>query len=351
MKAVVFHGREDIRVEDVPEPFPGTGQVKLRTAFCGICGTDVHLYYDPETSGSDLTQPHPLTGAMAPQILGHEFSGTVVELGEGVTGLGVGDRVTCYPVYWCGECPSCVAGRHACCPRAGFHGVTSHGGGLAAFTTVLAEQCIALPDNVDLRTGALVEPMAVSWRAVRRSGAAANSSVLVIGAGPIGIGVFIALRARGVERIVVSEPSATRRAAIAGVGATRVIDPTVTDLAEEVGALTDGNGVDVVIDAAGVAGPLVHAIDLLAPGGIAVIVGVHSGPIQVNPLQLLLNELTLTSVKAYDKQDFAEALEAMSQGCVDTTGWVEDIGLEDVERTIVSLRAGQGVKALVTVAE
>ena len=188
MKAVVFHGREDIRVEDVPEPSPGPGQVKLRNAYCGICGTDIHMYYDPETSGSDVTQPHPLTGAMPPQVLGHEFSGTVVELGVGVTELVVGDRVTCYPVYWCGECPSCLAGRHACCPKAGFHGVTSHGGGLAAFTTVLAEQCIALPDSVDLRTGALAEPMAVCWRAARRSGATADSSVLIVGAGPMASG-------------------------------------------------------------------------------------------------------------------------------------------------------------------
>lgn len=351
MKAVVFHGLEDIRVEDVPEPSPGAGQVKLRNAYCGICGTDIHLYYDPATSGSDLTQPHPLTGAMSPQILGHEFSGTVVELGAGVTGLAVGDRVACYPVYWCGECPSCLAGRHACCPKAGFHGVTSHGGGLATFTTVLAEQCIVLPDNVDLRTGALTEPMAVSWRAARRSGATAVSSVLIVGAGPIGIGAFIALRARGVERILVSEPSASRRSAIAGMGASRVVDPTTSDLAQAVGELTDGHGVDIVIDAAGVAEPLVQAIGLLAPGGIAVIVGVHGAPIEVDPLQLLLNELTITSVKAYDKRDFAEALEAMSQGGFDTAGWVEDVGLDDVERTIISLRAGRGVKVLVTVAE
>lgn len=348
MKAVVFHGLQDIRVEDVPEPSPGTGQVKLRNAYCGICGTDIHLYYDPETSGSDLTRPHPLTGAMAPQILGHEFSGTVVELGAGVTGLMVGDRVTCYPVYWCGECPSCLAGRHACCPKAGFHGVTSHGGGLAAFTTVLAEQCIVLPDNVDLRTGALAEPMAVSWRAVRRSGATAESSVLIIGAGPIGIGAFVALRARGVERILVSEPSATRRSAIAGLGAS-VVDPAATVLTEAVGQLTGGHGVDVVIDAAGVGEPLLQAIGLLAPGGIAVIVGVHGAPVQIDPLQLLLNELTLTSVKAYDKRDFAEALEAMSQGGLDTTGWVEDVGLDDVESTIISLRAGHGVKVVVSV--
>lgn len=352
MRAVVFYGREDVRVEEVPEPpSPGPGQVKLENAFVGICGSDLHVYFDPERSGTDFTRPHPLTGAMPPQILGHEFSGTVVELGENVTGLAVGDRVTCYSVYWCGACAACREGRHACCPLAGWHGVTSHGGGLAAYTTVSAAQCMKLPNSVDLRTGALVEPMAASWRAARRSGAGPGSTALVIGAGPIGIGAFIALRARGVERILVTEPSPERRAAIGGLGATHVVDPATTDLGAAVAELSDGEGIDVAIDAAGKAGPLAEAMRLLRAGGIAVVLGVHAEAITVDPLDMLLRELTLTCVKAYDKTDFAQVIEAMSRGLYPTTGWVSEVALEDTERTIHELHSGVGVKAMVRVAD
>src|SRR5579862_9613523 len=103
MKAARLHGRQDIRVEDVPEPSPGQGQVKLRNAFAGICGSDLHVYFEPELLGYGI-RPHPLTGSVPPQILGHEFSGTVVELGDGVDRVRVGDRAAVYPAYSCGTC-------------------------------------------------------------------------------------------------------------------------------------------------------------------------------------------------------------------------------------------------------
>lgn len=231
MKAVVFHGKEDVRVEDVAEPRAGKGMVKLRNAYAGICGSDLHVYFSPESSGMDYTRPHPVTGSMAPQILGHEFSGTVAELGEGVTNLAAGDRVSVWPIYYCGECAACEKGLYNVCRKIGFHGLTSDGGGMAKYTTVPADRLHKLPRNVDLRMGALVEPMAVSWHAVERGRIEAGQTALVSGAGPIGIGVWFALRARGVETIIVSEPSEGRRAAIAGVGANILVDPTSEDLA------------------------------------------------------------------------------------------------------------------------
>ncbi|CAB4946930.1 unannotated protein [freshwater metagenome] len=351
MKAVVFHAKQDLRIEDVAEPTPLPGQVKLKNAHVGICGTDLHVYYDPDTCGSDFSKPHPITGAQPPQILGHEFSGTVVEVGDGVEDLKVGDRVAAWPIYHCGTCHPCLTGRPAGCTTAGFHGLTSHGGGLATYTTLKATQCFKLPDSVDLRLGALVEPMSVGWRAVRRSGAGKGSRALVIGAGPIGISVFIALREHGVEDIFVSEPSAMRRAAIAGVGATHVIDPMSTDLAKAIADLTGGAGVDFVFDAAGIVAALDQGISLLAPGGSAVIIGVHSTTMIVDPLTLLLREITIGGSCAYDRQDFAEVIEAMSRGVYDPTGWVADVAFNDVESTIVALHSGQGVKALVTIGE
>ncbi len=138
MKAAKFYAKEDLRIEDVPEPKPGPGQVKLRNAYSGICGSDLHVYYSPEASGMDFTVPHPVTGSTLPQILGHEFSGTVTELGEGVTDVKIGDRVAVWPIYFCGSCPACRRGRFNICQRIGFHGVTSDGGGMAEYTVVAA---------------------------------------------------------------------------------------------------------------------------------------------------------------------------------------------------------------------
>ena len=115
MRAARFHAQEDVRIEEVDEPSPGAGQVKLRNGYAGICGSDLHVFYSPENSGLDFSTPHPLTGSMPPQVLGHEFSGTVVELGEGVDGVAVGDRVAVWPVYHCGTCAACSKGMVNAC--------------------------------------------------------------------------------------------------------------------------------------------------------------------------------------------------------------------------------------------
>ena len=162
MKALQFHGKEDVRDDEVPEPSPGPGEVKLRNAYSGICGSDLHIYYAPDASGMDFSQPHPLTGATLPQILGHEFAGTVVQVGQGVTDVAVGDEVAVWGIYSCGECDACRKGLPNACVKITFHGVYSDGGGMAEYTTVTADRLHKLPDNVDLKMGALVEPMSVA---------------------------------------------------------------------------------------------------------------------------------------------------------------------------------------------
>ncbi|MGY1639233.1 2,3-butanediol dehydrogenase [Geodermatophilus sp. SYSU D00742] len=349
MKAARFHAREDVRVEEVEEPAPGPGQVKLRNAYAGICGSDLHVYYTPESSGLDYTTPHPLTGSMPPQVLGHEFSGTVVELGEGVDRVAVGDRVAVWPVYHCGTCAACRKGMVNTCRSFGFHGLTSDGGGMAEYTTVPATMLHRLPDEVDLRMGALVEPMAVAWHAVDTSGIRPGQAALVAGAGPIGIGLWFALRARGVETVVVSEPSAARRAAVAGLGATRVVDPTTGDLAAAVAEATGGDGVDVAFDAAGAGAAVVQAVGLLAPGGRLVVVALHEKAFEFDPTMLVFGETSMTGVLAYLPRDFDAVIAAMAEGRYDATGWVEEIGVDDVVAAFGRLRGGAGMKILVRV--
>lgn len=346
MRAVVFHGKEDVRVETVPEPDVAPGEVKIRTAFAGICGSDLHAYYEPEATGIDFTKPHPLTGAMAPQILGHEFSGTIVEVGEGVDSVAVGDRVAVWPVYFCGTCAACRRGRVNACRQIAFHGLSAHGGGMSEFTTVPASKVHKLPENVSLQMGALVEPMAVAWHAVERSGVQAGGTALIAGGGPIGIGVWFALRAHGVENILVSEPSAERRAKLEALGA-KTIDPLTEDLGAAVVAATGGDGFDVAFDAAGAGPALLSALMFLAPGGKVVLVAVHARPVEIHPALLVVGETGIEGALAYLPEDFDGVIDAMSRGMYDTTGWVDEIGYDGVVPTLAELRAGRGMKVLV----
>lgn len=346
MRAARYYGREDIRIEEVVEPAPGVGEVKLKNAFAGICGSDLHAYFAPENLAIDLSQPHPLTGATPPLILGHEFSGTVVEIGEGVTDVAEGDRVAVWPVYYCGRCAACRNKKYNLCPDIGFHGITSKGGGTAAFTTIAANKVHKLPESVDLRLGALVEPMAVGWHAVRRSGARAGQSALIAGAGPIGIGIWFALRAQGVDRVIVSEPSESRRGVLQRLGAVAV-DPTATDPGAAVAELTNGDGIDVAFDAAGAAAATTQALASLTPGGRLVIVAFHERPIDFNPSSIIMLETEVVGANAHLPEDFDEVIAAMAVGAYDTTGWVDETDLDGLVEIMHTLRSGSGTKMLV----
>ncbi|UNX54767.1 2,3-butanediol dehydrogenase [Georgenia sp. TF02-10] len=345
MRAARFHGTQDLRVDHIDEPAPGRGQVKLKNAFAGICGSDLHMYFAPLPEGSEYPK-HPLTGAGLPQVLGHEFSGTVVELGADVDGVAVGDRVAVWPVYYCGRCAACRQGRYNACRMIGFHGLTADGGGMAEFTTVPASQLHKLPDAVDLRLGALVEPMAVAWHAVERSGIRPGQSALVAGAGPIGIGVWFALKAHGVDRVIVSEPSAPRRATIGALGAD-VLDPVNEDLPARVADLTGGDGVEAAFDAAGAGPAIASALPLLAPGANLVVVAIHERPMEFLPTALVMAETEIRGALAYLPADFDAVIDAMARGVYDTTGWVDEIGLDGVASALQTLREGKGAKFLV----
>ena len=145
MRAAMYYGNHKLEIEDIPEPTPGQGQVKVRVSRNGICGTDLHEYYDgPIFIPPD--QPHPLTGKHMPLVIGHEFSGTVSEVGAGVTDVGEGDRVTIEPVYRCGHCRPCKSGHYNLCTSVGFHGLMADGG-MAEYTVVPREQVHKLPDS------------------------------------------------------------------------------------------------------------------------------------------------------------------------------------------------------------
>lgn len=347
MKALRFHGREDVRVEVVAEPQPGPDEVKIRNAYSGICGSDLHIYYTPESSGMDFTKPHPTTGAELPQILGHEFSGEVIEVGSDVTSVVAGDNVAVWPIYYCEDCVACEAGIFNACLNIGFHGIYSKGGGMAEFTTIRADKVHKLPKSLDLKMGALVEPMAVAWHAVMRSGIQPGQTALIAGAGPIGIGLWFALRANGVETVLISEPNKARRAAIKLLGADLLIDPLVDDFGEKIRMITEGRGVDFAFDASGSGPAIGQAIEALVPRGRLVVVAVHEKGFDFNPLALVMGEKEIIGVLGYTPQDFDAVIAAMNSGSYDTNGWVETTTLDEVASAFKRLRSGQGMKILV----
>lgn len=347
MRAVVFHGAGDIRIEDVPIPEPGPGQIALAPAYNGLCGSDLHEYQVGPLVIP--TSPHPLTGAELPVILGHEFSGTITAVGDGVVDFAIGDRIAVEPLYHCGTCRPCTSGAYNVCSQVAFHGLMAHGGGMSEVTVIDASMAHRLPDGVTLEQGALVEPMAVAHHAIRRAQPLPGEPAVVFGAGPIGIGAWFALRAAGADPIIVVEPSPVRRAAIGALGAEVVLDPTVTDVYAEVMAMTHGEGAALTIDAAGVPDVALASLGVLRPRGRAVSAAVHMSTVPVFP-SILLTEITWTGSLAYTSEDFTAVIEAMSNGDYRTDGWVTHVPLDEVVSAFDQLGNAEAIKILVDVA-
>lgn len=345
MKALVLHGADDLRLEDLDLPVPGDGEVLVRVAFNGICGSDLSVV----RSGYVATEPHPLTGAHGPQVLGHEFSGTIEQLGAGVTQLRVGDRVAVQPSYSCGSCPRCRDGLAHLCVVVAFHGLSAHGGGLSELTVVPAQNAHPLPESVSLRQGAVVEPLAVALHGVRLADPDPAELALVIGGGPIGICAALNLRVAGVRRILVSEPSPQRRAVVESLGFD-VLDPTSVDVRVEVLARTNGAGADLVLECAGVTAAIGTALSSVRARGRVLLLATYAQPVELYTYALMFSEAQLRCSMVYSAEEFHEVIELMAQGAYNLDGWVQQVPLaEAVTEGFQAASAGRVMKVLVEV--
>lgn len=298
MRALRFHAERDIRVEEVSEPSePGAGDVVVRIATCGICGTDLHEY----SAGPIVTpvEPHPLTGAQNPQILGHEFAGDVVGTGAGVTSVAEGDRVAIMPLAYCGQCAYCRRGLQHLCATMGCVGLSHAWGGMAELATVAEYQVVRLPDSVSYRQGALIEPTAVAAYGVERAGVAPGDRVLVTGAGPIGALAALCAKAAGASTVYISEPNHARRARAEALGAATVLDPTSVDVPELLHEQSDGLGVDVAIECSGHPNGFSAAVRSLRRRGTLAQTGLFVGEASVEPMLWSLNDLTIVGTWCY----------------------------------------------------
>lgn len=346
MRAIRYHGRGDVRLEELPEPEPGPGEVKLRVHANGICGSDLHEFSHGPVATP--TQPHRLTGVQLPVVLGHEFSGTVSDVGAGVCGLVSGTLVTVEPIQSCNACVSCRHGRRQLCRDVAFHGFHRDGGGLADYTVVPQYMVHRVPPSVSADEAALAEPLAVALRAARRTRAVAGDLVVIVGAGPIGIGAMLSLRAMGILTVVV-DPAPLRRRVASDLGANQVLDPMVDDVTGAVRDLTGGWGAAGSIDAAGVAAALRTAESCTRPDGTVVVVGLHhEGTLPLSADHLVYHEVHLTGSLAYGDDEFPAVLRGMAEGAYPLDAWVSTIALERlVEDGFRPLARQEAIKILV----
>jgi (R,R)-butanediol dehydrogenase/meso-butanediol dehydrogenase/diacetyl reductase len=313
VRAARYHGVKDVRVEEVPEPAGvGPHELLVRPRLTGICGTDLHEY----VAGPIVTpaSPHPLTGAVNPQILGHECAAEVVEVGEEVTVARPGDRVAIMPLIYCGRCYCCRRGLNHLCERMACTGLSDAWGGLGALAVVREYQVAVLPDELTDAQGALIEPAAVAEYGVSRGGVAAGDTVLVTGAGPIGALAVLAARAAGAGEVYLSEPNAQRRAAAADLGATAVLDPAAEPLSEVLHERTAGVGVDVAIECAGNARALNDCVNAARRAGTVVQTGLHVGPAEVTPMVWAQNDLTIIGTWCYRVYDWPRIIAMVRSG-------------------------------------
>lgn len=313
MLATVFHDKNDVRVEDVPPPEPvGRKEVLLRPFFCGICGTDLHEYaFGPIVIP---TEPHALTGAKAPQVLGHEFSAEVVEIGADVTTARVGDRVSVMPLVTCGECYYCRRGLNHLCVIMACTGLSWNGGGIAELVVVQEPQISVLPTEVSNVQGALIEPAAVAAYGVDRTGMTPGDTILITGAGPIGALSALYALAAGASKVIVSEPNARRRALAEALGRVTVVDPTAVDVPAYVQDLTNGVGVDVAAECSGSELGLNSALASVRSAGTVAQVGLHVKPAAIDPMALSNRDLTLVGTWCYPVYDWPRIIALVASG-------------------------------------
>lgn len=311
MKAARWYKAGDIRVEEVSEPQVSAGKVKINVAWTGICGSDLHEYIAGPIF-IPVDKPHAISGEQAPIIMGHEFSGVVSEIGEGVTRVKVGDRVVVEPILSCGNCDACRHGKYNLCDELGFHGLSGGGGGFASYTVVAEHMVHKMPDSLSLEQGALVEPAAVALHAVRISKLRAGDKAVVFGAGPIGLLVVEALRAAGAAQIYVVELSEQRSKKALELGASQAINPATENVAERIRELS-GGGVEVAFEITGVPSVLQQNIDCVRYEGEVIVVSIWEKDAAIQPNTLVLKERTMKGTIAY-RDVFPATMELMTQG-------------------------------------
>jgi len=325
LKAAVYHlPGKPLAIENVLRPEAGANELVVKVHACGICGTDLHATRQPLES--------PASGL----VLGHEFVGTIEALGDGVTGSwAVGEAVCALPFIACAACEACLAGRPFECATQKIIGLDIPGG-FAEYVVTGAAETLKLPPGLSLDSAVLTEPLAVGWHAVSEAKTTAADTVLVMGAGPIGLAVILWCRYVGVKSIIVIEGKPARAQMAKGFGATQLLNPD-QDIVAELAVLKLHPS--VVFECTGVPGLIQKGIELAAPRGRVIVVGLFDGEDRFVPQLALVKQLQLIFTIAYTRDDFLNVIEALASGRIDPSPMITRVvSLDDMPGAFESLR-------------
>jgi L-iditol 2-dehydrogenase len=326
MKVAVMEGIGEMGFTERDIPTPNSDEVLIKMEYVGICGSDMH-YYEHGAIGDYVVEP--------PFVLGHEPGGVVVEVGEDVSHLDVGDKVALEPGKTCGECEFCKRGDYHLCPDVEFFATPPIDGVFQEYVAHEADLAFKLPDNVSTLEGALMEPLAVGFHAAFQGDAKIGQTAVVMGAGCIGLVTMMALKAMGLSEVYVVDILEKRLDKALELGATGVINGKEEDAVEKVRELTDGKGCDLAIETAGTETTTRQCIEMTKKGSNIVLVGYSNSGEMTLPMSLVLDkELTFKTVFRY-KHKYPIAIDAVASGKVDLKGVVTDIfDLDDVQKAM-----------------
>ncbi|MFC6836637.1 NAD(P)-dependent alcohol dehydrogenase [Halomarina ordinaria] len=339
MQVAVLTEPGEFEYRERDRPVPDADEVLVRVGEVGICGSDVH-YYEHGRIGDYVVE--------SPLVLGHEAAGEVVETGRGVTGLASGDRVAMEPGVPCRRCAYCSRGEYNLCPDVTFMATPPDDGAFAEYVAWPADYCYRLPESVSTREGSLCEPLSVGIHVCRRGAVGLGDSVLVTGAGPIGLLVADVARAAGATDVLVADPVDRKRDLASARGADVTVDPA--DLTEAVAAHTDGLGVDVVVEASGAPSAIEGTLDCVRRGGRVVLVGLASeSTASLDTLALVDDEIDVRGSFRY-RDTYPAAVSLLADGSVDVAGLVDfEASLADLGSAFERARDPETVKGLVEV--
>lgn len=322
MKAARFTGLgQRLELAAVPDPVPGAGEVVVRVARCGICGSDLHMAEDPAY------------GACPGDVFGHEFAGEVVALGQGTEGLRKGDLVSVIPLKSCGACDHCRKGEVQWCTGFGLQG-----GGYAEYALTRPNQCVRLPTSASLADGAIIEPLAVALHGVRLSGLKRGDAVLVLGAGPIGLAVAYWARQMGAGRVVVQDLADWQRDRALAMGAQTFIAEPSDPVGASDRAFAPGKP-QVVFECVGVPGLIAQAVQQVSNRGTVLLLGLCTRPDTLDTFAMLQKEVRLVTSAFFTRQDYEQALDALSAGAAEPRLLVTaTVGLDEVPDVFAALK-------------
>ena len=343
MKAVILRKPGDFGPGIVDDPRPGEGEILLRVKACSLCGTDIRVLEGKKTRG-----------VRYPSIIGHEFAGIVEEASQGVTGFRRGERVSVAPVITCHACRYCMEGReNACRNRLGIG--YEYDGGFAEFVRIPARaveygHVVRIPEGVDFDEAALAEPLACCINGTRKADVRLGDTVLVAGAGPIGLMHLQLARAAGAGTVLVSEPNARRREEAARFGADRVVNPAVENLHEIVNEATGGVGADAIIMAVGVPAIVNDLLKLVRKGGrLNLFAGFpDAGAATVEANLIHYNEITMNGTTAATRLDYLTAVCMIASRRVNVKDIVTHrFGINGFREAYELQKAGHGLKLVI----